>query len=251
MTTIKPQEALAKIDSLSFSRHAPVNETHKVAILATKYGMKPAFMGDYQENLEDYKEAGRRLGLTTRLTNMPPADRYHGGKPNVPQLFLQTFRGIDAKKKSVVWLVSDAALLPEITAAAKGSTSEGHLLGYPNCCIADFERDRTRLVEELYGYLVERFATHDEKKLADILLSNPGTPMLRTMRESRVLDTLKAFPFVSHIACRSCLIGQSAASQSLNLKLRDLAEEAGVRVRVEQTVSAAARRIDLVNRSSL
>ncbi len=250
MNTITPQEALAKIDSLSFSRHAPVNETHKVAILATKYGMKPAFMGDYQENLEDYKEAGRRLGLTTRLTNMPPTDRYHGGKPNVPQLFLQRFKGIDTKQRSVVWLVSNVVFLPEITAAAKGSTGEGNLLGYPNCCIADFERDRTRLVEELYAYLVERYETHDEKKLAEILLSDPGTPMLRTIRESRVLDTLKAFPFVSHIACRNCLSGHSAESKSLNLKFRELAEEAGLRLRVEQTVSAAARRIDLANRTS-
>ena len=168
----------------------------------------------------------------------------------MPQLFLQTFNGIDKKQKSVVWLVSNSAFLPEIAAAVKGSISEAHLLGYPNCCMADFERDRTRLVEELYGYLVERYETHDEKKLAEILLSDPGTPMLRTMRESRVLDTLKAFPFVSHIACKRCLTGDSAASQSLNLKFRDLAEEVGLRVRVEQAVSAAVRKIDLANRAS-
>ncbi|MBI3023449.1 MAG: hypothetical protein HYY68_06950, partial [Thaumarchaeota archaeon] len=69
-------ETLSRIEELHLSSVPYEHNVSTLAVIAVLAGTKPAFMGDEVEYLEEYKEAGRRLGLRVLVTKRPPTDAY-------------------------------------------------------------------------------------------------------------------------------------------------------------------------------
>ncbi len=69
---MKPPDALSKIEDLRLSSIPYEHQVSTLAIIAVLAGVKPAFMGDEVEFLEECKEAGRRLGLRVLVTVRAP-----------------------------------------------------------------------------------------------------------------------------------------------------------------------------------
>lgn len=90
---MKPSEALSKIEDLRLSSIPYEHHVSALAVIAVLAGLKPAFMGDEVEFLEEYKVAGRRLGLRVLVTVRPAVSPYRARKSRVPLSFIEAFHG--------------------------------------------------------------------------------------------------------------------------------------------------------------
>jgi len=226
---LKPSEALNKIEDLRFSSIAYEQHLSALAIIAVLGGIRPAFMCDEIEFLEECKEAGRRLGLHVLVTKRAPTERYRIRKPNVPPSFIDAFHGGGSdKEKRAVWLFKEAGTSERISRAVSGQLDEGSVLGYPDCCTKEYEEERAKLVETVYQQIVERYQAKTDEEAVKILLTDPPFRVQKTL----VRESFGRFPYISHIACSACISGRSAESSRLNRELRKLSEEVGLKERV-------------------
>lgn len=242
-----PFQLRSRLGSLAFARHQFANLQYIVSILAVKRNQKPAFMGDYQEFKEDYREAGRRLGLRVRITKKPPFDVYPVRKPNVPPNFLRAFHRMARKEEEVAWLFSKPEMFTRISDSISGSNNVGYVLGYPRCCVRQYELDHANIVEELFEYLANEHNTRDSTELSRIVSTDPPIPLLRTVQHNRVEETIRTFPYISHDACDRCLQGVNAESRKLNTKFEVLAREAGMGDEFAKQVSELSQAIKTRN----
>ena len=240
-------EALLKMDDLALSVLPIEDKISRLAILAAVEGVKPAFMGDEEEYIEEYKEAGRRLGLNVLVTKRPPTDRYPRRKPHVPPSFVKAFHEMgEYGDKKTVWLYKDTRILDRISQSVAGQINEGYALGYPECCIRAYEEDRITFLEATYNHIVDRYQAKNEQQAIRTLLTDPPVPPPK----SPVLESFQKFPFISHVACYSCLRGTSEESGKLNEILREIATQVGLNDRIIQSITEFLQREKNRNRPS-
>ncbi len=230
---MSPPEALTKIETLRLSSIPYEHYISTLAIIAVLKGAKPAFMGDEEECFEEFKEAGRRLGLRVLITKRPPTDTYPIRKPQVPAGFTDVFHrlGVSLEKKAV-WLYVDAGVSERISQSASGRLNEGYVLGYPECCVRGYEEDRVLLIESVYNHIVNHYQAKDEQAAVKILMTDPPFPAPKI----RMRESFEKFPFISHVACPDCMEGKGETSK-LNQELRKLAAEAGLKERIVDSMT--------------
>ncbi len=229
-----PSEAFLKIESLRLSELSIEDKISRLAIIAASDGVKPAFMGDEEEYLEEYKEAGRRLGLRVLVTKRPPTDTYPRRRPRVPVSFVKAFHEMgEYGERRAVWLYKETKTLDGISQSVSGHSNEGYALGYPECCIRAYEEDRIMLVETTYNHIADHYHAKSEQEAVRILLTDPPVPPPKTP----VRESFQKFPFISHVACYSCLRGTSEKSGKLNEVLRELATEMGLKDHIIQSIT--------------
>lgn len=227
-------EALTKIETLRLSSVPYEHYISMLAIIAVLNGIKPAFMGDEVEYLEEYKEAGRRLGLRVLVTKRPPTDTYQIRRPLVPMSFIEAYHGaVEEKEKRAAWLFRQTETSERISRSVAGQLDEGYVLGYPECCVRAYGEDRAMLVETVYRYIVDRHHAKTEEEAVKVLLTDPPFPAPK----SRVHESFEKFPFISHVACSDCIEGESEKSSKLNQELRRLATEAGLKGRIVESMT--------------
>jgi hypothetical protein len=130
-------------------------------------------------------------------------------------------------------LYKEAKTPERISRSVAGQLDEGHVLGYPECCVRANEEDRATLVETIYNHIIEQYHAKTEQEAVKILLTDPPFPAPKI----RVRESFEKFPFVSHVACHDCLQGKIEKSSHLNQKLRKLAAEAGLKDRIIDIVT--------------
>lgn len=227
-------EALRKIETLRLSSVPYEHYISMLAIIAILNGIKPAFMGDEVEYLEEYKEAGRRLGLRVLVTKRPPTDTYKIRRPLVPMSFIKAYHGaVEDKEKRTAWLFRQTETSERISHSISGQLDEGYVLGYPECCIRAYGEDRAMLVETVYNYVVDRYHPKTEEDAVKVLLTDPPFPAPK----SRIHESFEKFPFISHVACSDCIDGRSQKSSKLNQELRKLATEVGLKGRIVESMA--------------
>jgi hypothetical protein len=231
---LTPSEALTKIEELRLSSVPYEQQISRLGIIAVLNDVKSAFMGDEEECLEEYKEAGRRLGLRVLVTKRPPTDTYPIRKPRVPLSFVSAFHEVgEYKDKRAVWLYKEPKTSQKISQSVSGQLDEGYVLGYPKCCIRAYGDDRAILVETVYNHIIDHYHAKTAQEAVRILLTDPPFPAPKT----RVRESFEKFPFTSHVACSYCLQGKSEESSKLNQELRKLAAQAGLKERVIESVT--------------
>ncbi len=231
---LNPSEALSKIEGLRLSSIPYEHHVSALAVIAVLAGLKPAFMGDEVEFLEEYKVAGRRLGLRVLVTVRPAVGPYRVRKPRVPVSFIEAFHGGGTDNdRRATWLFKEAKTSERISSAASGELDEGYVLGYPECCRKAHAEDRATLVETVYNQIIDRYHAKTEEEAVRILLTDPPFRVPKI----RVRQSFEKFPFISHVACSECIQGKSEESSGLNRRLRGLGAEVGLKDRVIETMT--------------
>jgi hypothetical protein len=186
---------------------------NKLEILAVRFGLKPAFLG-LGEAGTSLKRAAALLNLDYQFTSTPPP--HFSRKPRVENSFLGAFIGM--MKEEAVWIYSDAQIKLKISAFLAGELNEGHILGYPQCCIRWHEENRVLDVEsrfeDIESYIGENpsvLAQYGGKDRAyeALLHSIHGGSSERVFNtiDEHITETYRRYPFVPHWACSQCLEG--------------------------------------------
>jgi len=179
---------------------------NKLEIIAVKIGLKPAFQEFRQSkspinpDLQLIKQLAVTLGLKYKSTTIPPP--YFSRKPRVDSSFLDDY--YNPTDYEALWIYEDPRIERKIAESVKGKLNEGHILGYPECCIKWRAEARVLSIEAIY--------------------EGKGEYAQRIIDE-HLLNTWKRFPFVPHWACTSCLSGRSRKTKGLNNEYRELARK--------------------------
>ena len=209
---------------------------NKLEILAVKFGLKPAFLG-LAEARTNFEHAAILLNLKYQLTNTPPP--YFSRKPRVRESFLSAF--VRIMMGEVVWIYSDVQVKSRISASLAGRLNEGHVLGYPQCCIRWHEKKRVLQVESVFQDIESYISRNPlalmnaqrgggEEEMYEALLCDPrgqgyhdNQDRVSAERSQHIERTYKRYPFVPHWACSSCLEGKNEETERLNRQYQELA----------------------------
>jgi hypothetical protein len=184
---------------------------NKLEVFAVKTGLKPSCVGTldlmnsgskFDDNISSLKQIAKMVGLKHKVTTTPPL--YFSRPPNVPESFLDAY--YDRDNFEMLWIYDNPEVESSIDKCLSGKLNEGHVLGYPKCCIDWHEEKRVLEVES-------RLSREDAE--------------FQLMLEEHVLGTWKKYSFVSHWACSSCLSEESRETKKLNQKYRELAIRIG------------------------
>lgn len=201
------RRTIKKILPFKTNRIPLIDVKNKLEIFAVKEGLKPAYAGTTDlvdvnsianDDLLLLRQLATMMGLKYELTNTPPL--YFSRKPNVPNDFLNTY--YTQTDFQVLWIYDDPTIEQKIRKCLSGKLNEGHIFGYPECCIKWHEKKRVLEVESAFLQ---------------------KTKELQRVMDKHVLETYMKYPFVSHWACSACLSGRSKRTEELNDKYRELA----------------------------
>jgi hypothetical protein len=220
---------------------------NKLELLAVKAGMKPAFLGIVEGSETPLRVASALLDLRCKLSTTPPP--YFSRTPHVTSSFLTAYGR--ACQTTAFWIYSEERIETDISATLAGKLNEGHVLGYPQCCVKWHEEKRTLQAEasfqdiELYisenpSDLMNRGYERIEEEYEALLCT--CRPPTYSENEERVFGeindhierTYKTYPFAPHWACSPCLDGKNMETEKLNLLYKKLAMD--VSPKLAQTV---------------
>jgi hypothetical protein len=221
---------LLKSTTHGFRHHDLKN---KLELLAVKAGIKPVFLagadGSYLNAIE---WLATLLNLKCRLTNLPPPP-YFSRKPNVEQEFLEVW---GRNEDETIWVFRDNQTEATISASIEGRLAEGHVLGYPACCVKWHEEARTRQVEAVFRDIQEYISENPLELSLQNLTAQERYLAILNMPFSRRHDdeimksifkhltgTYERYPFAPHWACSSCLSGESKETEILNEQYKEFA----------------------------
>lgn len=213
----------------------------KLEILAVRVGIKPAFLiiSDPNSDPSTLELVAKRADLHFKITGRPPD--YFPRKPKVGDNFLKIFNNSRLTKLSTIWFYKDVQVELKILESIAGKLNEGHVLGYPECCIKWEEEKSLQAIETLFQeieeYITQKypmFIDYEVKtkdQVYEALIDKIAHDELRFKREKAVTDsmvkqtdeTLKHYPFVPHWACQSCLSGESKETEKMNNLYKELA----------------------------
>lgn len=202
----------------------PYDLTNKLEILAVKSGIKPAFL-NYGGKTHLFRRAALLLDLYYKETSTPPV--HFTRRPNVKSSFLKAATDVFCTHQPI-WIYQDIQVESMISKCIAGELNEGHILGYPECCIRWHAGNRAPDTESCFRDIEEHIAKNpkysysiqggtEEEMYTSILLR------WRTPYPSYVSETSRSYPFVSHCACPSCLSGESKETERLNNQYKELA----------------------------
>lgn len=218
---------LEKILGLSIEPCRLSDLKSKLEIFAVKSEIKLAFLELFPgDNIHRFKKVARLLDLHYKETNIPPPHFIR--KPCVKSSFLKALVALSVAGKQSIWIYSDTRVESMISQCIAGELNDGHILGYPECCVRWHEQNRAPETESCFkdieDYLTKNpQAYHDiraetEEEIYKSILSHWQNPFPRY-----ALETYRRYPFVPHWACPSCLSGESEESRKLNGEYKQLA----------------------------
>lgn len=235
------KKILRKILKLKLTRDPLADLKHKLEILAVKVGIKPAFLllSDPDPDLSLIELVAKCAGLYLKLTGRPPD--YFSRKPNVEDSFLKISNDVRLTKMGAIWLYKDVQVEPKILASIAGKLNEGHVLGFPGCCIK-WEEEMSlygteAVFQDIKEYITKNcltpndFGVKTKDQMYEILIDKLAHDELRFEREKaigksvgeQIRKTQERYPFVPHWACQFCLSGESKETERLNNLYEELA----------------------------
>jgi hypothetical protein len=217
-----------------FDEHAAVDLRDRLGLLTVVVGLREVAAFGFaeranEEGLRALKNVLSKHGLPTQMTRQVRPVSYHRSL-GISSELAESFDRIDAESYEndpgrLLWVCRSPKTREQIKRAVSREIATGTLLGYPKCCVEEDLRDKLLQGEAFCKAIVT--ATKNETG-----------PLERAMRENLEVElaldsplgcdmvaTEERFPFVQHIACRSCLSSGDSPSSRLNLKYEQLAHE--------------------------
>lgn len=123
------------------------------------------------------------------------------------------------REGQVLWVYRDADLEPAIRAAAEGETDVAGVLGYPACCVREYNETGIRISEALFrGYQTE----HGAKDLDDFIRLAKEHAKVTIPQEERP-RLRHVFPYVQFSPCRDCAESSTSPAAEMNWAMKRLA----------------------------
>jgi hypothetical protein len=235
-----------------FSELSKVNFNHRsrddsqqvimepLEIVAAAAGLKPAFVAG---------QSGYNERFNRDLSRFAQANEFHARQTTaVPvhtqlmcfpshALSISLLEGMarDAQKphsdRELIWLFRDLGTEQKITLCVEGKIPMGEVLGYPACCTYEYLAYEAKRTECEVDYYRRHYKVQSDYDILRLYIS--GAQITGNDREKikKLCDamclhqalSIKQFPFVHFIACRSCMNTPQSPAACLNQKMSELA----------------------------
>lgn len=143
--------------------------------------------------------------------------------PNYDSRFFEWERQRDREARTregqVLWVYRDRDLEPAIRAAAEGETDVADVLGYPSCCVREYNEGAIRISEGL----VRGYQTRYGAQNVDDLIRLATEEAKVTIPQSELPHVLHVFPYVQFSPCRDCADSSSSPAAQINWAMKRLA----------------------------
>ena len=220
---------LRDLQGLRFDREGKVSELETLLdyleIVAVAAGEKPSHLQGQGMRSRSLLHAIERVaeahGLLVMRTGVV-LPYFHRAPCYDPRFFdweRQLERGARAREGEVLWVYRDPDLKPAIRAAADADTDVADVLGYPACCVHEYNETGIRMSEALYrGYE----AQYGAKELDDFIrLANSHAKV--TIPPAEKPHVRHVFPYVQFSPCRDCAESSSSLAAEINWAMKRLA----------------------------
>ena len=228
---------------------------NKLEIFAVKTGLKSAFQGcrniecEPKKDLSLLKQIAVMMKLKHKTTINPPL--YFSSKPKVRSSFLKVY--YNPNSFEALWIFDDPVVEAKIDDCILGKLNDGHIFGYPKCCIRWHEEKRVLEVESSFEDLENHIARNpllihqlpidtEEEMYKNVL--NMSYPTEKDDKfwqvvNRHIIRTYEQYPFVPHWACSNCLEGENKETEDLNRKYEALALEIGFHEEILNKINQA------------
>jgi hypothetical protein len=220
---------LRDLQRLQFQREGKVSDLEilldYLEIVAVAAGEKPSHLqgqGMRSRSLLDAIESiAAAHGLQVLRTGVV-LQHFHR-VPNYDARFFnwetQRERAARSREGQVLWVYRDPDLEPAIHSAADGETDAAGALGYPACCVREYNEIGIRISEAIVrGYQTE----HGAKDLDDFIrLATDGAKV--TIPPSEKPHVSHVFSYVQFSPCRRCAESSSSPAAEINWAMKRLA----------------------------
>jgi hypothetical protein len=225
----------------------------KLAIITVRILFRECFQefGENAYRIIEHLEVFKRMNFDVKVTGLPSPYFYRA--PQVPSWFLKEYLSMSEmarKNECCIWLYVKDNTENKILSSVEGELDEGYVLGYPDCCIKWYEEMWKKQTEVLYHYILRRYNTKDQyeikEKLSNSNAENFAHLFLQISTDVNLEKTVKAFPFVFHIACEECVKNPNSPTALINTNNKHLASELNrdFHERIEDTSKEYASRIN-------
>lgn len=212
---------------------------NKLELFAVKTGLKPAFQGCRRVECESGNELSllRQIAVMMKLKHKTTANPplYFSRNPTVRSSFLKAY--YNQRDFEALWVYNSSVVETEINDCILGKLNEGHIFGYPECCIRWHEETRVLEVESSFEdlekhmsrnpLLIQQLQIETEEEMYKSILNMPyptkENDKVWEVINEHILGTYEKYPFVPHWACLDCLKGKNRETEELNEKYKELA----------------------------
>ena len=218
---------LRDLQALQFDREGKVSELETLLdyleIVAVAAGEKPSHLQGQGMRSRSLLDAIERVAVAHGLLVMRTGvvlPHFHRA-PNYDPRFFDWERHLErdarAREGHVLWVYCDRELEPAIRAAAEGETDVADVLGYPTCCVREYDETGIRISEALFrGYQIEHGAT-DLDDFIRLAKAHAKVAMPPAPRVSHV------FPYVQFSPCPHCAESSTSPAAEINWAMKRLA----------------------------
>lgn len=220
---------LRDLQGLQFDREDKVSDLEilldYLEIVAVAAGEKPSHLQGQGMRSRTLGQAIQRVaaahGLGVVRTGVV-VPHFHRA-PNYDTRFFdwetQRERAARAREGQVLWVYRDRGLEPAIVAAAAGETDVANVLGYPACCVREYNEIAIRLTEAR----VRCYETQYGAKCADDFIRLAEENAAVTIAPSERPHVRHVFHYVQFSPCRSCAESSSSPAAEINWAMKRLA----------------------------
>ncbi|HKW50044.1 MAG TPA: hypothetical protein VJN70_21470 [Gemmatimonadaceae bacterium] len=130
-------------------------------------------------------------------------------------------RDARVREGQVLWVYRDAGLEPAIRAAADGETDVADVLGYPACCVREYNETGVRICEAI----VRRYQTEYGAKDLDDLIRLAKSNTKVTIPPSERPQVRHPLPYVQFLPCLNCAESPRSPAAEINWAMKRLATQ--------------------------
>jgi len=220
---------LRDLQALRFEREGKVSELETLLdyleIASVAAGEKPSHLQGQGMRSRSLLEGVQRVAAAHGLLVMRTGvvlPHFHRAPNYDPRFFdweRQLERDARTREGQVLWVYRDPELEPAIRAAAEGETDVADVLGYPACCVREYNEAGVRISEALFrGYETQ----HGARDLDDFIRlakehAKVTIPPAEGPRVSHV------FPYVQFSPCANCAGSPTSPAAEINWAMKRLA----------------------------
>jgi hypothetical protein len=220
---------LRDLQGLQFDREEKVSDLELLLdyleIVAVAAGEKPSHLQGQGMRSESLLQAMEGIAAAHGLRAVRTGivlQNFHRAPNYDPRFFAweaQNEREARAREGHVLWVYRDQDIVPAIRAAADGETDVGGVLGYPTCCVREYNEIAIRILEALVrGYQTE-YGAEDVDDLIRLAKGKVKVtiPPLERPRVRHV------FSYVQFSPCRRCAESSGSPAAEINWAMKRLA----------------------------
>jgi len=227
METAALRSLLRDLQALRFDREGKVSELETLLdyleIVAVAAGEKPSHLQGQGMRSRSLLEGVQRVAAAHGLLVMRTGvvlPHFHRAPNYDPRFFdweRQLERDARTREGQVLWVYRDREQEPAIRAAADGDTNLADVLGYPACCVREYDETGVQISEALFrGYQTE----HGARELDDFI----------RLAKAHAKVTMPPAPRVSHVfsyvqfsPCPNCAKSPTSPGAKINWAMKRLA----------------------------